>query len=463
LRVFIESVECWRTALPFPRRFPPQEPKIGTAQHPLTEIPGPPSSVPATPRMAEQPAQDCSERALQGTAIILAERIAADAEVDGKTLLDSIRDTIKRYVILDPQDAVAVALWIASSYAFNEFFIFPRLRLRSATKQCGKSTLLDVIESLVNKPLTVSNVTGAALVRLISAQRPVMLLDEADRYMRNDEDLTSIVNAGHKRNGVVTRCVGDDQEVRVFSAWAPMVIAAIRELPGTVEDRSITITMRRKTKDQSVQRFRTDRPPAEFGTLASKALRWAFDHAVTLGNADPAMPAIIGNRAADNWRPLLAVADAAGEEWGKLAREVAKARTGDEDEIRVRLLRDIKEVFTETAIHSCDLVQKLNAIEDAPWSEFQKGKSLSQAKLSHLLHDFGIKATQVKIGHINRNGFHREQFEPLFAAYLAPGEEKGSTTSTDLENKENFERAPLPSDFEAVLYPDAVGVSRPQA
>src|SRR5262249_10141071 len=208
------------------------------------------------------------------------------------------------------------------SYAFDEFFIFPRLRLKSATKQCGKSTLLDVIECLVNKPLTVSNVTGPALVRLISAERPTMLLDEADRYMRADEDLTSIVNAGHKRNGVITRCVGDDQEVRVFSAWAPMVIAAIRDLPGTVEDRSITITMRRKTKDQTVQRFRTDRPPAEFGGLAAKACRWASDHAIRLGNADPEMPATIGNRAADNWRPLLAVADAVGEAWARRARKV---------------------------------------------------------------------------------------------------------------------------------------------
>jgi hypothetical protein len=140
--------------------------------------------------------------------------------------------------------------------------------------------------------------------------------------------------------------------------------------------------MRRKTKDQTVQRFGADRPPAEFGKLASQALRWATDHAVTLGNANPAMPTVIGNRAADNWRPLLSVADAAGEEWAKLAREAAKQRTRDEDEIRVRLLRDIREVFTLPAMHSCDLVQKLNAIEDAPWSEFQKGKSLSQSKLS---------------------------------------------------------------------------------
>jgi hypothetical protein len=390
----------------------------------------------------ERPKDDSD---LQGKAVVLVERIAADAPVDGNALLDSIRDAIKKYIILDPADADAVALWVVASYAFDAFFIFPRLRLKSATKQCGKSTLLDVIECLVNKPLNLSNVTAATLMRLISAERPTLLLDEADRYMRTDEDLTSIVNAGHKQNGFVTRCVGDDSDVRVFSVWAPMVIAAIRELPGTVEDRSITVTMRRKTKDQKAQRFRADRPPVEFAQLASQALRWTNDHSIALGNADPAMPSALGNRPADNWRPLLAVADLAGEDWGKRARAVAESRIDDDEEIRVRLLRDIQLVFTEPVLHSCDLVDRLNAIEDAPWSELQKGKPLTQHRLADMLHDFRIKPTQIKIAHLNRNGFHLEWFKPAFDAYLSSGVERTSTSSTALETQEKSSSEVLPS------------------
>jgi hypothetical protein len=385
-----------------------------------------------------------NDGALQGQAILLVDRAAAEAPVNGPELLDSIRDAIKKYIILDPTDADAVALWVTASYSFGEFFIFPRLRIRSATKQCGKSTLLDVIECLVNKPLNLSNVTAPTLMRLISAERPTMLLDEADRYMRNDEDLTSIVNAGHKRNGMVTRCVGDENEVRVFAVYAPMVIAAIRELPGTVEDRSITITMRRKTKDQTVQRFRADRPPAEFGTLASQAKRWAVDHAVALGNADPDMPSALGNRPADNWRPLLAVADAVGADWGKRAREVAANRIDDDEELRVRLLRDIRAVFVEPVLHSDELVHRLVALEDAPWSELQKGKPLTQHRLADLLHDFRIKPTQTKIDGRNRNGFHLEWFEPVFAAYLQAGGETTSTSSTAFETQENIASGALP-------------------
>src|SRR5262249_17288882 len=107
------------------------------------------------------------------------------------------------------------------------------------TRQCGKTTLLDVIEALVNKPLVVSNTTGAALVRIISLDRPTLLVDEADTFLTSNEDLRGIVNAGHKKSGCFVRCEGGQNEVRSFPCYAAMVIASIRALPGTIEDRSI--------------------------------------------------------------------------------------------------------------------------------------------------------------------------------------------------------------------------------
>jgi len=39
---------------------------------------------------------------------------------------------------------------------------------------------------------------------------------------------------------------------------------------------------------------------------------WAYDHRPQLEDAEPAVPAAMNDRAADNWRPLLAIADAIG-------------------------------------------------------------------------------------------------------------------------------------------------------
>jgi putative DNA primase/helicase len=56
------------------------------------------------------------------------------------------------------------------------------------------------------------------------------------------------------------------------------------------------------------------------------------------------------NRAADNWRPLLAIADAAGGAWPEKARKAAVALAGGEiDEVSRTelLLSDIRNIFDD--------------------------------------------------------------------------------------------------------------------
>jgi len=302
-----------------------------------------------------------------GAAIKLIARMPAELEIDGSILLTGIIQQFDAYVFVPYAEKLTTALWVMASYAVDAFFIFPRLRLKSATKGCGKSTLLDILECLVNKPLIPSNATGPSLFRIIASERPTILLDEADRFVPKNDDLISIIDAGHKKNGTVLRCVGDDQEPRAFSVWAPMVIAAIHSLPGTIEHRAVVIDMKRRPPGQTLKRFRADRPAAEFAILASQAARWAADHQVTLGNADPKIPEALSNRAADNWRPLLAVAEAIGGDWVDKARKAATVlEHGDDDELDVRLIGDIREVFTGDAMHSKDLVAALNDREGAP-------------------------------------------------------------------------------------------------
>jgi putative DNA primase/helicase len=378
-----------------------------------------------------------------GAAIKLIARTPAETEVNGSILLAGIIRQFDTYVFLSYNEKLAAALWVIASYAFDGFFIFPRLRLKSATKGCGKSTLLDILECLVNKPLIPSNATGPSLFRIIAIQRPTILLDEADRFVPKNDDLISIIDAGHKKNGTVLRCVGDDQEPRWFSVWAPMAIAAIRSLPGTIEHRAVVIDMQRRPPGQKLKRFRADRPPNELAELASQAARWAADHQVALGNADPKIPDGLSNRAADNWLPLLAVAEAIGGDLVEKVRKAAMAlQHGDDDELGVRLLADIKEVFTSDAMHSVDLVEALIAREGAPWAEINRGKALTQAKLSSLLADFGIHPEQVKIGGVNRRGYRREQFGTVFVAYFPPNAAQPpfqtATSATELKDQEKI-------------------------
>jgi hypothetical protein len=231
--------------------------------------------------------------------------------VDGAELLNEVAAAIRRYVVLASVEADTVALWVLGVHAFDAWIIFPRLFVTAPEKRCGKTTLLDVLSRLVPRPLTVSSITPAALFRTIEAARPTLLLDEADTYVRDNKDLRSMINDGHRRDGTVVRTVGDNHDPRRFSVWAPIALAAIGRLHGTNEDRAIAIRLHRRRSDEPVQPLRLDRT-SELDAMARKMARWARDHMPALAMADPLMPDGIYNRAADNWRPLLTIADAAG-------------------------------------------------------------------------------------------------------------------------------------------------------
>jgi hypothetical protein len=399
--------------------------------------------------------------------------------VDGEQLLDDIVAEMRRYIVLGTAAAHAVALWVAAVHAFERFFIFPRLFITAPEMGCGKTTLLDVIERLVPRPLTASNITAAALFRTIEAARPTLLLDEADTYLRHNEDLRAVVDAGHQRNGAVIRTVGDEHEPRRFSVWAALIIAAIRNLPGTIEDRSIRIPMRRRRADEQVASFRPDRTE-ELDKLARRMARWAGDNGDTLAEAEPAMPATIYNRAADNWRPLLAMAELAGADWPDRARQAAIELSSAADDAvssGVLLLSDIRKLFYRDplleVLFTHEILHALQQDENRPWPEWKNGKPITNRQLAALLKPYGIRPRTVRRGAITDKGYKLDWFEDAFARYL-PSRSVTMSQSSDSAGFEppqsvtqavgakqnvtdtNLENASISADCDGVTAPDPV-------
>ena len=52
--------------------------------------------------------------------------------VDGDALLDNITQAVRRYLVLPPNGAEVIALWVITAHAFNGFQISPRLHVRSS-------------------------------------------------------------------------------------------------------------------------------------------------------------------------------------------------------------------------------------------------------------------------------------------------------------------------------------------
>jgi putative DNA primase/helicase len=354
--------------------------------------------------------------------------------IDCASLVDALTAAIRRHVVLGAAEADAAGLWALAVHAFDAFSIFPRLFVTAPEKGCGKSTLLDVLSHLVPRPLGASNIRAAALFRTIEAARPTFLLDEADAYARDNEDLRSALDGGHSRKGFVIRCVGEDHEPRRFSIWAPVALAAIGHLPGTVEDRSIKIAMRRRRPDECVEQLRDGRTQ-HLEKLASMAARWAVDHTAPLAEADPVMPAGIINRAADNWRPLLAVADIAGGAWPERARRAAIELSADGEDAMsagVLLLADLRELFVSQpsgALFTREILKALHADETRPWPEWKNGKPITERQLAALVKPYKIRPKTVRRGAETEKGYRFDWFADAFASYLPPRSVTASQSS----------------------------------
>jgi putative DNA primase/helicase len=402
-------------------------------------------------------AGNAAETGGQGQALVLSDIEPWPEPVDGGQLLDDIVAEIGRYVVLDTAAAHGVALWAVIDHAFEQFFIFPRLFIKAPEKGCGKTTLLDVIGCLVSRPLLASNISPAALFRTIKAFKPTMLLDEADTFLPHDEGLRGIVDAGHQRLGAVIRTSGEDHEPRIFRVFAPIVMAGIGHLPGTIEDRSIKISMRRRRPDEQVVSLRLDRAN-KLNELARRAARWAKDHADELAVADPEMPATIYNRAADNWRPLLAMADSVGGHWPKRARDAAirlSDDAGDDAEsAKVLLLGDIRELFfrgrSRKELFTQEILTALHADETRQWCEWRNGKPMTPRQLADQLRPFKIKPGSIRRDAETGKGYELQSFKDAFERYLPPR----SVTTSQLSDSAGSE--PLSSVTPAVTVTQVV-------
>jgi Protein of unknown function (DUF3631) len=344
----------------------------------------------------------------QGHAISFPEPEPWPEPVKGEELLNALANAIRRHVVMSDAARDEAALWVLHAHMPDCFLVSPRLAVTSPVKGCGKTTLLDVLGRLVPRPLPTANVTPAALFRVVEGYQPTLLVDEADTFLPDNDELRGVFNSGHRKGGTVLRTVGDDHEPRAFRTFCPTVISRIGTLPDTLHDRSVTIDLKRRLRTETVEPFRPDRAD-HLDVLARKAGRWAQDNAEAIAEADPKMPDGIINREADNWRPLLAIADAAGGDWpGRAgnAAEAAHIAAAADDASRLELLLgDIRDAFKtdkaearqdmfgveQVEITSTDLVKTLVALEGRPWAEMGRNrKPLTQNRLARMLKPLGI-------------------------------------------------------------------------
>ena len=367
----------------------------------------------------------------RGNAIEFEEICPAFEPVDGADLGSRMASLFTTYAVLPAHGATVLTLWTLFTYCLGLFQIAPRLDLSSPEKRCGKTTVLSLLRQIAFRAVLASGVTPSAIFRVISAHKPTLLIDEMDTFIEANEELRGILNSGHTRDAAaIIRCEGEDHEPKLFSTWAAMAFAHIGKIPDTLEDRSIRLPMRRKLTGEKVASLRQTGPAAkatgaELNTLRRQIARWIEDHSAQIAAAHPTLVEGLSDRAADNWMPLLAIAEALGGTWPKEAREAATALSGDgtadNESVKVELLRDIQAAFKdlpEAKVWSIDLCNRLALLEERPWGTWKHGKPMTPVQLARLLKPFGITSRSVRMdGQGTSRGYLIEDFTEAFERY----------------------------------------------
>ena len=136
------------------------------------------------------------------------------------------------------------------------------------------------------------------------------------------------------------------------------------------------------------------------------------------------MPDGIHNRRADNWRPLLSIADVAGGEWPERARRAAISLSGGEEDtnsIRIQLIWDIRRIFEdagEDRLPSKTIVERLHEMEGAPWPEYgRRQQPISVNQMARLLKPFAVSSGTIRWGDETAKGYKLESFNDAFSRY----------------------------------------------
>ena len=377
-----------------------------------------------------------TEGAQSGNSIVRADPEPWHETVPTAALLDEIASIYRRFVILPDHAAEALALGMLHTYVFEHGEISPILALISPEKRCGKSTVLHIANILTRRALVTSNATAPALFRVIEDYQPTLLIDEFDSISNPErkEDIRNILNSGHNRNGRAIRCEGEDNKPKAFCVFCPKIIAAIGDLPETLMDRAIKFAMRRKLPNESVDRLRRFDAPE----TRRRCIRWARDNAASIATAKPELPPELNDRAADNWEPLLAIAELAGEDWRNRAREAALALSSETTQgttnLGVELLHDTDAIFVKnmaTKMTTTSLIDGLKQMDDRPWPSACHGRGINAHYLAKLLKPFGVNSRTMRFGDgSTAKGYYREDLQDSLQRYPLPRQSPDSPVTS---------------------------------
>ena len=333
-------------------------------------------------------------------------------KVSGPRLAREIECALRRFVALDENAYPLVVAWVVGSYMHECRGLWPLLLIRSPQPNCGKSTLLDVLERLVPRAFVTADPSPAVLFRS-AGSGPTQLLDELDGWVDRAPEIIGFLRAGWQVGRPFVRVNPETLELEEFPAYCPKALAVKGDVrDDAVRSRCLVVEMRRALPGERPERFRARADYPELVELQARALRLARDRAEVFASfklAAGEMPEL-ANRAADNAEAILAAAGAIGGMWPRKVRTaLLRFRAEEAEDLGAMLLADLRDWLAERDAKAeagdplvpsakfagtAEIVGHLRGLADRPWDSLRAGVGIDVNWLRRTLAPFGIKPTK---------------------------------------------------------------------
>ncbi len=346
--------------------------------------------------------------------------MVADSKQQPNTIKD-VEAFITKYATLAHEYYVLpLALWTIATHTWPTFDCFPYLVITAYVKRAGKTRLMELLTMTSANGKPFSPDSPASMFRAIHDEsKPTVFIDEAEKLNQEQHPAREFLNKGYKRGQTISRFIGG--EVVDFECYCPKAFVLIGDVYDTLRDRSIVVTMRRRTPIESANenKFRRATVEPEAAILRDRMHAMVEEHQSQIENAYAEMDSLtfLNDRDEELWTPLFALASVLCpermDELTKAAVDIATEKTAkrrsfrelldveeqkaDDAEAQILLLRDML-ILTDGAkfITSADLIEKLKQIPTSPWRLY-RGLGLNAQDAAYLLDSMNVHPKPIRV------------------------------------------------------------------
>lgn len=312
-----------------------------------------------------------------------------------------------------------LVLWTMATHTWPTFDCFPYLVITAYVKRAGKTRLMELLTMLAANGKAFSPDSPASMFRSLKEDNPTIFIDEAEKLNQETHPAREFLNKGYKRGQTISRFIGG--EVVDFESYCPKAFVLIGDVYDTLRDRSIMVTMRRRSPIESAHenKFRRANVEPEAETLRGNMHQLVKDNQSAIESAYAELPSLsfLNDRDEELWTPLFVLANVLCpsriDELTRAAVDIATEKSGkrrsfhelldveeqkaDDQEAQILLLRDMLKL-TEGKKHitSANLMESLKGIPTSPWRMF-RGTGLTAQDAAYLLDMLNVRPKPIRV------------------------------------------------------------------